>query len=124
MEKGSVSVYRGRVMLLGQDRAGKTSLKKFLLGLPFDPKEESTKGVKVETTKFKVENDQVKDWQCTDQKKTVLSEFREDIAKITAERMKAMEGKSQETIDSMDLEQEINDPFKVEVFTYYNDSIA
>ena len=45
MEKGSVPVYRGRIMLLGQDRAGKTSLKKFLLGISFDPEEESTIGI-------------------------------------------------------------------------------
>ena len=70
MEKGSVEVYRGRIMLLGQDRAGKTSLKKFLLGIPFDPEEESTVGVHVEPTKFEVEIDQVKNWQSADQKKT------------------------------------------------------
>ena len=111
MEKGSVPVYRGRIMLLGQDRAGKTSLKKFLLGISFDPEEESTIGI--EPTKFEVEIDQVKEWQCTGQKKLDLSECREDIAKITAEHIKALEGKSQEAID----------PFKIEVFTYYNDFI-
>jgi len=119
MEKGSVPVYRGRIMLLGQDRAGKTSLKKFLLGITFDPEEESTVGVKVEPTKFEVEIDHVKEWQCTEQKKLDLSEFREDIAKLTAERMKelSLEDNDQETTDSMDLKQEINDPFMIEVFT-------
>jgi len=119
MEKGSVPVYRGRIMLLGQDRAGKTSLKKFLLGITFDPDEESTVGVKVEPTKFEVEIDHVKEWQCTEQKKLDLSEFRKDIAKLTAERMKELtvEDSDQQTIDSMDLEQEINDPFMIEVFT-------
>ena len=114
MEKGSVEVYRGRIMLIGQDRAGKTSLKKFLLGFPFDPEEESTVGVKVEPTKFEVEIDQVKNWHCTDQKKLDLSEFHEDIAKIIAEGME-------------DLEQVRNNPSslhvnvlpKVEVFTYH-----
>ena len=117
MEKGSVPVYRGRIMLLGQDRAGKTSLKKFLLGVPFNPKEESTVGV--EPTKFEVEIDQVKEWQCTEQKRLDFSEFREDIAKLTAERMKelSLEDHDQQTIDSMDLKQEINDPFMIEVFT-------
>ena len=88
MEKGSVEVYRGRIMLIGQDRAGKTSLKKFLLGIPFDPEEESTVGIKVDLTKFEVEIDQVKNWQFTDQKKLDLSEYRGDIAKITAEHIK------------------------------------
>ena len=132
MEKGSVEVYRGRIMLLGQDRAGKTSLKNFLLGNPFDPEEESTVGVNVEPAKFEVEIDQVKNWQSTDQKKLDVSEFREDIAKITVEYMKVLEGTNQENIHSVDLEQEIYDPpilldvvvmSKMEVFTYYNNFI-
>ena len=132
MEKGSVEVYRGRIMLIGQARAGKTSLKKFLLGIPFDPEEESTVGIKVDPTKFEVEIDHVKNWQFTDHKKLDLSEYHEDIAKITAEHMKALEGENQETTDSMDLEQELNDPFmkfdaivlpKTEVFTYDKDFI-
>ena len=45
LRDGYVSVYRGRIFLIGQDRAGKTSLKKSLLGVPFDPKEESTEGI-------------------------------------------------------------------------------
>ena len=119
MEKGSVPVYRGRVMLLGQDRAGKTSLKKSLLGIPFDPDEESTVGIKVDPTKCEVEIDQVKNWRI-EQKNPGVSEFREDIAKITAERMK-------------DLEQERNDPSRpcdiiilsaMEVFIFCNDFIT
>ena len=112
MEKGSVEVYRGRIMLIGQDRAGKTSLKKFLLGIPFDPEEESTVGIEVHPSKFEVEIDQVKNWQFTDHKKLDLSEYLEDIARITAEHMKALEGESQETTNSLDLEQELNDPFR------------
>ena len=129
MKKGSVEVHRGRIMLIGQDRAGKTSLKKFLLDIPFDPEEESTIGIKVDPTKFEVEIDQAKNWQLTDHKKLDLSEYLEDIAKITAKHIKVLEGKSQETTDSMDLEQEVNDPSrlhdaiispKIEVFTYGN----
>ena len=132
MEKGSVEVYRGRIMLIGQDRAGKTSLKKLLLGIPFDPEEESTVGIEVHPSKFEVEIDQVKNWQFTDHKKLDLSEYHDDIARITAEHMKALEGESQETTDNMDLEQELNGPFrlhdaivlpKTEVFTYDNEFI-
>ena len=133
MEKGSVQVYRGRIMLIGQDGAGKTSLKKFLLGIPFDPEEESTVGIKVDPAKFEVEIDQViKKWQLTDHKKFDLSEYHEDIAKITAEHLKALEGERQEITDSMDLGKELNDPFRLhdvivlpetEVFTYDNDFI-
>ena len=48
-------MYRGRVMLIGQNRAGKTSLKKSLLGISFDPGEPSTDGIEVDPSKFEVD---------------------------------------------------------------------
>ena len=119
IEKGSVPVYRGRVMLLGQDRAGKTSLKKSLLGIPFDPDEESTVGIKVDPTKCEVEIDQVKNWRI-EQKNLGVSEFREDIAKITAERMKNLE---QERNDTSRLH-DIIILSAMEVFIFCNDFIT
>ena len=41
-------------MLIGQDRAGKTSLKKSLKGICFDPEEDSTVGIDVDPSLFKV----------------------------------------------------------------------
>ena len=41
-------------MLIGQDRAGKTSLKKSLKGICFDPHEDSTIGIDVDPSHFKV----------------------------------------------------------------------
>ena len=41
-------------MLIGQHRAGKTSLKKSLRGICFDPKEDSTVGIDVDPSYFKV----------------------------------------------------------------------
>ena len=41
-------------MLIGQDRAGKTSLKKSLRGICFDPEEDSTVGIDVDPSHFKV----------------------------------------------------------------------
>ena len=84
MRNGKVQVYRGRIMLLGQDRAGKTSLKKSLLGIPFNPEEESTVGVEVDPSKFEVDVDHVKNWQRTEQKKLDVSEYNDDIARIIA----------------------------------------
>ena len=79
MKSGKVKVYRGRIMLLGQDRAGKTSLKKSLLGLPFDPKEESTVGVEVDRSKCKLEVDEVQNWMPS---KREMSEFEEELARL------------------------------------------
>lgn len=41
-------------MLIGQDRAGKTSLKKSLRGICFDPEEDSTDGIEVDPSLFNV----------------------------------------------------------------------
>ena len=72
-------------MLIGQDRAGKTSLKKSFLGLPFDPKEKSTDGIDVNPSKFEFQVDQVKNWKPTDEKLGV-SQFLNQLArKVAAE---------------------------------------
>jgi len=86
LKDGSVNVYRGRVLLVGQDRAGKTSLKKSLLGLPFNPKEESTEGIEVDPSVCEIEVDQVKNWYSTSENKPSLAEFSEDISRMLAEK--------------------------------------
>ena len=93
MQNGKVKVYRGRIMLLGQDRAGKTSLKKSLLGMPFNPQEESTVGVEVDPSKCEVEVDQVKNWEpiATERKKLEVSEFGKDIAMLIAKDLNETE---------------------------------
>ena len=82
MKNGKVEVYRGRIMLLGQDRAGKTSLKKSLLGLPFDPEEDSTVGVEVDRSKCELEVDEVQNWMPSKRKKPEMSEFEKEIARF------------------------------------------
>ena len=57
LQDGYVTVYRGRMLLIGQDRAGKTSLKKSLLGLPFDSEEQSTEGIEVDPSKCEIDVD-------------------------------------------------------------------
>ena len=69
LEEGETRVRRIPIMLIGQDRSGKTSLKKSLKGIPFNPHEESTVGIDVDPSYFKVttetwkigEEDQVTD---------------------------------------------------------------
>ena len=69
-----MNVYRGRIVLVGQDRAGKTSLKKTLLGLPFDFKEQSTGGIEIEPSKFEIEVEQIKNWTPSCANKSSLSD--------------------------------------------------
>ena len=51
---GQTTVRRVPIMLIGQDRAGKTSLKKSLKGICFNPEEDSTVGIEVDPSHFKV----------------------------------------------------------------------
>ncbi|EDO30091.1 predicted protein [Nematostella vectensis] len=86
--EGKVQVYRGRIMLIGQDRAGKTSLKKSLLGLRFDPQEESTEGIEVDPSRFEVDVEQVRPWQKSDETESV-SQSDDAIALMVYENLRA-----------------------------------
>ncbi|XP_022809943.1 uncharacterized protein LOC111346958 [Stylophora pistillata] len=118
LKDGYVQVYRGRVILVGQDRAGKTSLKKSLLGLPFDPKEQSTQGIEVDPSKCEIDVDQaVKNWQLTRENKPGLLECSKDVAKIVVGRMCGADISQflkEETIDGgqLELKDEVEDVFK------------
>ena len=84
---GKLQVYRGRIMLVGQDRAGKTSLKNSLLGLPFNPREQSTIGVEVDPSMFEVDVEQTSEWKRLDGNTTLLSKFERYIARLVAENL-------------------------------------
>lgn len=86
LREGSVNVYRGRISFIGQARAGKTSLKKSLIGLPFNPKEQSTVGIEVDPSICEIEVEQVKNWNSTGANRPSLSEFSKEISKILAEK--------------------------------------
>ena len=51
---GKTVLKRIPLMLIGQDQAGKTSLKKSLRGIAFDPEEDSTDGIHVDPSFFNV----------------------------------------------------------------------
>ena len=87
LRDGFVNVYRGRILLIGQDRAGKTSLKKSLLGLPFDPKEQSTAGIEVQASTCEIEVEKVKNWHSTHENKPGLQEHSRHISRIVAEKL-------------------------------------
>ena len=74
-------------MLIGQDRAGKTSLKKSLIGLPFNSKEKSTDGIEVDPSKYQLDVGEVRNWQPIDERKQGLLGCSKDVAQVVAERM-------------------------------------
>ena len=87
LKDGAVHVYRGRVLLIGQDRAGKTSLKKSLIGLPFNPKEKSTDGIEVDPSKFQLNVGEVRNWKPIDERKQGLLGCSRDVAQVMVEKM-------------------------------------
>ena len=86
LKDGSVSVCRARILIIGQDRAGKTSLKKSLLGQPFDPDEQSTDGIEVDPSECTIEVDQIKNWNPTGKNESCLGEYSEEISRMLAEK--------------------------------------
>ena len=87
LRDGAVNVFRGRVLLIGQYRAGKTSLKKSLVGLPFNRKEKSTKGIEVDPSKFQLDVDEVRNWQPIDGNKQGLLGCSNDVAQLVVEKL-------------------------------------
>ncbi|XP_068753968.1 uncharacterized protein [Montipora capricornis] len=123
LQTGKCKVYRGRIMLLGQDRAGKTSLKKSLLGLPFDPWQESTVGVEVDPSTCEIEVDRVINWTPSKRKKLEESEFEEEIARLIAKDLAQTEANKKnetaaesqfEQVQRSNLEEEVEDQENLE----------
>nr|XP_058942270.1 uncharacterized protein LOC131770568 [Pocillopora verrucosa] len=95
LKDGYVTVYRSRILLIGQDRAGKTSLKKSLLGLPFDSEEQSTEGIEVDPSKCEIDVDQAaRNWQSIGEIKPGLLECSKDVAKTVVEKIYAQDENS------------------------------
>ena len=90
LKTGKVKVYRARIMFIGQDRAGKTSLKNSFLGLSFDPRQQSTDGIELDLSKFEVDVDQVSNWKCTDEKQGV-SKFVPNLVRMVAGKLEQEE---------------------------------
>ena len=92
LTKGKACVKRIPVMLIGQDHSGKTSLKNSLLGKPFNPDEDSTVGIDVDPSYFKVSTqiwkaeENAENTQATDAVK-VMS-FEHHAARLVAEHLK------------------------------------
>ena len=95
MKNGEVKVYRGRIMFVGQDRAGKTSLNNSFQGLPFNPTQCSTDGIDVDCLEFEYEGDQVKNWRVTD-KPFGISQHLDVLARKAASQLKKEEEEEEE----------------------------
>lgn len=87
--EGMVKVCRARLMVVGQDRTGKTSLTKSLIGLPFNPEEPSTEVLEMNLSKLEVSVEQVVEWKAIDDDSEAELVRPQDmsIARLVAENM-------------------------------------
>ena len=62
-------------------------MKKSLIGLPFNSKEKSTDGIQVDPSKFRLNFNEVRNWQPIDEKKQGLLGCSKDVAQVVVEEM-------------------------------------
>ena len=86
-------------MLIGQDRSGKTSLKKSLKGIVFNPDEDSTVGIDVDRYHFKVTTETwmtgKKDEESTSDAEAISFEY--NAARLVAERLMKVDSNERRT---------------------------
>ena len=126
LQDGYVMVYHGRILLIGQDRAGKTSLKKSLLGLPFDSEEQSTEGIEVDPSKCEIDVDQAaRNWQSIGENKPGLLECSKDVAKIVAVKLFTQDDHARKiSMQQEKLRQKNTDKSSTEDFEKYSAHIS
>ena len=86
LKDGKAKNQRIPVMIVGQDRAGKTSLMKHLLGLPFNSEEPSTVGIELEVIELTEQNSE-EPWQKKREKQLMVrqEEAKDQILRQVAE---------------------------------------
>ena len=93
LTEGKTHVKRVPVMLIGQERAGKTSLQKSLKGKPFEPDEGSTVGINVDPSHFKLSTEIWKlgeEDPTTNSGRTISYEYH--AARLTVENLRQNKG--------------------------------
>ena len=91
-------------------------MKKSLIGLPFDPKENSTEGIEVDPSIFQVDADEVKNWQPIHKSERGLLGCSKDVAQMVVKKLFipgghiwVQEGKEGSEIDDSDQLENEND---------------
>ena len=125
LTEGKTHVKRIPIMLIGQERSGKTSLKKSLQGLLFNPHEDSTTGIDIDPSDFKVTTEIWKTGK-KDQaanKKEMASSFEHYLARVVVEKLKEKQLTSElKNVDKLkDLESSLTVSTGVQIGTESNE---
>ena len=96
LAEGQACVKRVPLMIVGQDRSGKTSVKKSLKGICFNPHEDSTLGIEVDRYDFKVTTEIWKTGEKDEEANTgtTVTSFEYNAARWVADKL-TMHEKSQ-----------------------------
>ena len=62
-------------------------MKKSLIGLPFNRKEKSTDGIEVDPSKFRLDVDEVRNWEPFDERKQGFLGCSKDVAQVVVKKM-------------------------------------
>ena len=96
LAEGKSLVKRVPLMFVGQDGTGKTSLRKSLKGINFNPEEESTVGIDVDPSHFKLTNEIWKPGEKDQEANAEMAiSFEHQAARFIAERLKEKGKKSE-----------------------------
>ncbi|KAL9963881.1 hypothetical protein ACROYT_G027434 [Oculina patagonica] len=97
--EGRTCVKRVPVMLIGQDCSGKTSLKKSLMGKPFNPDEDSTVGIDANPSYFQVSTEVWKAGEKDNENDCEMSvSYERHAARLTVETLRQEKCTSKESI--------------------------
>lgn len=98
LAEGRTCDKRVPIMLIGQDRAGKTSLKNSLKGKPFNSDEDSTAGIDVDPSHFRVS---AEIWKAGEKDQETNSEtsisYEHHAARLIVEHLRQKESISKES---------------------------
>ena len=107
LARGETSVRRVPIMLIGQGGAGKTSTKKSLKGICFDPNEDTTDGIDVDPSYFKVSTETWRTGeQGQDQNSDTAVYLDYHLARCIADSLKTQENSTQRNTDTNFLDPE------------------
>ena len=100
--EGSTCDKRVPVMVVGQNRSGKTSLKKSLMGQPFNPDEDSTIGIDADPSYFKVSTEFWKAGKLDQENNSEMSiSFEQNAARLAVEHLKQKENTPEESVPDL-----------------------
>ena len=96
LTEGGTLVRKIPIMTIGQDRSGKTSLKKSLQGLRFDPDEDNIVGIDFDPSYFKETTDIWKTEDKAANKEEVAASFEHHVARVVVDNLREQELTSEE----------------------------